>query len=57
MLLLIRYTPTEPVIYPFKPINRPPKTDWYNETTYHELLSQIGLAALGTLILCMSVIL
>ena len=29
----IGYTPREPVILPFKPINRPLKTDWYNGTT------------------------
>jgi len=28
-----KHTPTEPAILPFKPINRPLKTDWYNRTT------------------------
>ncbi|WP_289051506.1 hypothetical protein, partial [uncultured Psychrobacter sp.] len=32
------YIPTEPVISPFKPINRPLKTDCYNGTTYNRLL-------------------
>ena len=31
------YTPTEPPISPFKPINRLLKTDWYNGTTYNRL--------------------
>ena len=34
-LFLLSYTPREPVILPFKPINRPLKTDWYNGTTYN----------------------
>ena len=32
-MCLFGYTPREPVILPFKPINRPLKTDWYNGTT------------------------
>ena len=36
-LVLFKYTPTEPVILPSKPINRPLKTDWYNGTTYNRL--------------------
>ena len=35
----IKYTPREPAISPFKPINRPLKTDCYNGTTYNRLLS------------------
>jgi len=31
------YTLREPPISPFKPINRPLKTDWYNGTTYNRL--------------------
>ena len=31
--LFFEYTPTEPAISPFKPINRPPKTDRYKGTT------------------------
>ena len=33
--IIYEYTPREPVILPFKPINRPLKTDWYNGTTYN----------------------
>ena len=35
------YTPREPAISPFKPINRPLKTDWYNRTTYNRPLALI----------------
>ena len=35
--VLAIYTPREPDISPFKPINRPLKTDWYNGTTYNRL--------------------
>ena len=38
---LFEYTPREPVILPFKPINRPLKTDWYNGTTYIEPMTLI----------------
>ena len=31
------YTPTEPTISPFKPINRLLKADCYNGTTYNRL--------------------
>ena len=33
----LEYTLREPPISPFKPINRPLKTDWYNGTTYNRL--------------------
>ena len=32
--VFIGYTPREPAVSPFKPINRPLKTDRYNGTTY-----------------------
>jgi len=38
--LFFEYTPAEPVISPFKPINRPLKTDWYNGTTYITTISR-----------------
>ena len=38
-LVPIMYTLREPPISPFKPINRPLKTDWYNGTTYNRLLN------------------
>ena len=31
------YTPREPAVSPFKPINRPLKVDCYNGTTYNRL--------------------
>jgi len=39
------YTPKEPVISPFKRINRPLKTDYYNGTTYN------GLRVLASIII------
>ena len=33
-LVSLRHTPREPAVSPFKPINRPLKTDRYNVTTY-----------------------
>ena len=44
--LWIEYTPAEPVILPFKPINRPLKTDWYNGTTYIRPLCEWHLSKL-----------
>ena len=35
------YTPTEPAVSPFKPINRLLKTDCYNGTTYIEPMTLI----------------
>ena len=40
-LVPLGYTPREPAISPFKPINRPLKTDWHNGTTYIEPMTLI----------------
>ena len=39
--LFFEYTPTEPAVSPFKPINRLLKTDCYNGTTYIEPMTLI----------------
>ena len=41
--LFFGYTPTESAISPFKPTNRPLKTDCYNGTTYNRLTKLTAL--------------